>query len=70
MALYHIVHSTINGAKRILGEFPAPGDVAALAVGDSLLLPEVGSIAPRVIVDGRFGKLASQNAFIVDTVNS
>ena len=29
-------------------------DRASLSVGDALLLPEVGSIAPRLIVDGRF----------------
>ena len=29
-------------------------DLEALAPGDDLLLPEVGTVAPRVIVDGRF----------------
>lgn len=29
-------------------------DAAALAVGDALLLPEVGTVPPRLIVDGRF----------------
>lgn len=29
-------------------------DVASLAVGDALLLPEVGSVPPRLVVDGRF----------------
>ncbi len=29
-------------------------DLAALAPGDALLLPEVGSLAPKLIVDGRF----------------
>jgi len=29
-------------------------DMAALAVGDALLLPEVGSVPPRLVVDGRF----------------
>lgn len=29
-------------------------DLASLAVGDVLLLPEVGTVAPRLIVDGRF----------------
>ena len=42
------------------------GDVAALAVGDSLLLPEVGSISPRVIVDGRFAMSEAGVAAWVD----
>ena len=29
-------------------------DLASLAVGDALLLPEVGTVAPRLIVDRRF----------------
>ncbi len=29
-------------------------DLAALAVGDALLLPEIGSLPPRRVVDGRF----------------
>ena len=29
-------------------------DLASLAVGDSLLLPEIGSVAPRLIADGLF----------------
>ena len=29
-------------------------DIADMAVGDALLLPEIGSVAPRLIVDGRF----------------
>ena len=29
-------------------------DVASLAVGDALLLPEVGSVPSRLVVDGRF----------------
>ena len=29
-------------------------DIASLAVGDSLLLPEVGTVPPRLVVDGRF----------------
>lgn len=29
-------------------------DLASIAVGDALLLPEVGTVAPRLIVDGRF----------------
>lgn len=38
-----------------LAAFALPAaDRAALAVGDALLLPEVGAVAPRLIVDGRF----------------
>lgn len=29
-------------------------DLASLAVGDALLLPEIGTVPPRLIVDGRF----------------
>ena len=29
-------------------------DVASLAVGDALLLPEIGTVSPRLVVDGRF----------------
>ena len=29
-------------------------DLASLAVGDMLLLPEVGTVPPRLVVDGRF----------------
>lgn len=29
-------------------------DIASLAVGDALLLPEVGSVPPRLVIDGRF----------------
>ncbi|MBQ6136220.1 MAG: hypothetical protein IJI73_02495 [Kiritimatiellae bacterium] len=29
-------------------------DVAALAPGDALLLPEIGAVAPRLVADGRF----------------
>ncbi len=38
-----------------LAAFVLPAaDRAALDVGDALLLPEVGTISPRLIVDGRF----------------
>ncbi|MBQ9430924.1 MAG: hypothetical protein IJU44_05165 [Kiritimatiellae bacterium] len=30
-----------------------PTDLAALTVGDALLLPEIGTVPPRLIVDGR-----------------
>lgn len=29
-------------------------DVASLTVGDALLLPEIGTVSPRLVVDGRF----------------
>ncbi len=29
-------------------------DIASIAVGDALLLPEVGTVPPRLVVDGRF----------------
>ena len=29
-------------------------DLASLAVGDALLLPEVGTVPPRLVIDGRF----------------
>lgn len=29
-------------------------DLASLSVGDALLLPEVGTVPPRIVVDGRF----------------
>ena len=32
----------------------AAADLASLAVGDALLVPEVGSVSPRLVVDGRF----------------
>lgn len=38
-----------------LASFALPAvDLASLAVGDALLLPEVGTVAPRLVVDGRF----------------
>ena len=32
----------------------APSDLSSLSVGDALLVPEVGSVPPRLVVDGRF----------------
>ena len=29
-------------------------NLSSLAVGDALLLPEIGSVSPRIVVDGRF----------------
>lgn len=43
------------GAEVEYAAFALPAsDLAALAVGDALLLPEIGSIPPRLLVDGRF----------------
>ena len=36
-----------------------PADLVALAPGDALLLPEIGTVAPRLLVDGRFAVDAS-----------
>ena len=32
----------------------SPADLASLSVGDALLVPEIGSVPPRLVVDGRF----------------
>ena len=32
----------------------AAADLASLSVGDALLVPEIGSVPPRLVVDGRF----------------
>ncbi len=32
----------------------AASDLASLSVGDALLVPEIGSVPPRLVVDGRF----------------
>jgi len=49
------VRETMLPAVTELAAFTLPAaDVSALDVGDALLLPEVGTIAPRFIVDGRF----------------
>ena len=38
-----------------LAAFTLPAaDLASLAVGDALLLPEIGTVPPRLVVDGRF----------------
>lgn len=52
-------HQTVRDAtlpcETELVAFTLPAsDLAALAVGDALLLPEVGTVAPRLVVDGRF----------------
>ena len=43
------------GAEVEYAAFVLPAsDLASLAVGDALLLPEIGSIPPRLLADGRF----------------
>ena len=37
-------------------------DLASLAVGDALLLPEVGTVPPRLVIDGRF--LVDENGVV------
>ena len=42
-------------AETELAAFTLPAaDLASLDVGDALLLPEVGTVPPRLVVDGRF----------------
>ena len=49
------VRDTTLSAVTEIAAFVLPAaDLASIAVGDALLLPEVGSVAPRLIVDGRF----------------
>ena len=48
------VRSTDLPARIEYAAFALPAeDLASLAPGDALLLPEIGAVAPRVIVDGR-----------------
>ena len=49
------VRDTVLPSIAEIAAFVLPtADISSLAVGDALLLPEVGTIAPRLIVDGRF----------------
>jgi len=49
------VRDTVVSAVTEIAAFVLPAaDIASIAVGDALLLPEVGTVAPRLIVDGRF----------------
>ena len=49
------VRESVLSAEVEYASFALPAaDLVALSSGDSLLLPEVGSVDPRVIVDGRF----------------
>lgn len=54
-AAHPSVRETTLPAVSEIAAFVLPAsDRASLAVGDALLLPEVGTVAPRLIVDGRF----------------
>ena len=44
----------VSSVTEIAAFVLSAADLASLAVGDALLLPEVGSVAPRLIIDGRF----------------
>lgn len=49
------VGGTALAAVRELASFAVPAaDISSLGVGDALLLPEIGTSAPRLIVDGKF----------------
>lgn len=49
------VRETALQAETEIASFVIPAaDVASLAQGDMLLLPEVGAVPPRLVVDGRF----------------
>ena len=49
------VRESVLSAEVEYASFALPAaDLVALSPGDSLLLPEVGSVDPRVVVDGRF----------------
>ena len=49
------VRETSLAAETELASFTLPAaDVSTLAVGDALLVPEVSTMAPRIVVDGRF----------------
>ena len=52
-------HESIRSVKlQAVVEYAAfslpQSDAAALAVGDAVLLPEIGTVSPRIVVDGRF----------------
>ena len=52
-------HQTVRDAalpcETELAAFALPSaELASLAVGDAVLLPEVGTVPPRLVVDGRF----------------
>ena len=54
-----VAHETVRGialpCETELAAFAlSAADQSTLAVGDALLLPEVGTVPPRLVVDGRF----------------
>ena len=52
---HQAVRDTVLPCETELAAFTLPAaDLASLAVGDALLLPEVGTVPPRLVVDGRF----------------
>ena len=52
---HQAVRDTVLPCETELAAFTLPAaDLASLDVGDALLLPEVGTVPPRLVVDGRF----------------
>ncbi|MBO7685958.1 MAG: hypothetical protein J6V72_06235 [Kiritimatiellae bacterium] len=52
---HQAVRDTVLPCETELAAFTLPAaDLASLAVGDALLLPEVGTVPPRLVVAGRF----------------
>lgn len=52
---HECVRSALLSAQAEYAAFAlSDADFSALATGDALLLPEIGTIAPRMVVDGRF----------------
>lgn len=52
---HECVRSALLAAQAEYAAFAlSDADFSALATGDALLLPEIGTIAPRMVVDGRF----------------
>ena len=52
---HQAVRDTVLPCETEIAAFTLPAaDLASLAVGDALLLPEVGTVPPRIVVDGRF----------------
>ena len=52
---HQAVRDAVLPCETELAAFTLPAaELASLAVGDALLLPEVGTVPPRLVVDGRF----------------
>ena len=52
---HQAVRDTVLPCETEIAAFTLPAaDLASLDVGDALLLPEVGTVPPRLVVDGRF----------------